>query len=460
MLVGTGVTAAEPFTSTGPDRIVLLRALHRMVIRADAKVTAADRAAVNGAYLAAGVVVAGPINYAPVPPAAAQLEKLITALTEHARYVVQPGAGVVNPPFGAAVRPTLQAMVTTAVTAFTQIAAGNADNHIRSVFALPPGDNSKVPEIRAVFAEAAAALRRLENDRAILADVRDELAAQGAAALTSPEQMLLPADFADANTAPRIRTLLHESFHAARESIIDHMYASNPNFAAMAYDKKAANADTYAQVARLHTNLQQPAPAPVNVVGGAAVVVNPAQTQLARAAMAEASHRLTRAWVRSIWSLQRLRAVQAWQASWSLSTFNELILRQLHRDSETCGLTLHYRAGHGRSEATKPAVTPFPKITGYDIAVQEEIVADLHRLVSWANAQATVTVPAPGALPPAAHAAWLLPGDLAALQATGLADKLTEQAIGSLPLPWFPTAAATKQVVDTLRIRDAGRAAT
>jgi hypothetical protein len=460
MLVGTGVTGAAPFTSTGPNRAGLLQALHRMVIRADAKVTAADRAAVDGAYLGKGVVVAAAINYAQVPQASARLEKLIAALTEHARYVVQPGADVVNAPFDNTVRPTLQAMVATAVTAFTQIGAGNADNHIRAVFALPWGDNSKVPELRAVFTEAAAALQRLENDRKILADVRGDLAVQGAAALTSTEQMLLPADFAAANTAPHIRTLLHESFHAARESIIDHMYASNPNFAAMAYDKKTANADTYAEVARLHTNLQPPVPAPVNVVGAGAIALTLAETQLARAAMAEVSQRLTRAWVRSIWTLQRLRAVQAWQGSFSLRKADSLTLHQLHRDSETCGLTLHYQVDGGRSEATKPEVTPFPPITAYDIAVLEEVVADLHLLVGWANTQATVTVQPPGALPPAGHAAYLLRGDLALLQDTGLADKLTDQAIASLQLPWLPAAASTKQVVNTLRIRDAGRGAT
>jgi hypothetical protein len=460
MLVGTGVTGAAPFTSTGPNRAGLLQALHRMVIRADAKVRAVDRAAVDGAYLAKGVVVAAPINYAQVPLASARLEKLIAVLAEHARYVVQPGEDVVNRPFDDAVRPTLQAMVATAVTAFTQIGAGTADHHIRAVFALPLGDNSKVPGLRAVFTEAAAALQRLEHDRTILADVRGDLAVQGAAALTSPEQMLLPADFAAANTPQRIRTLLHESFHAARESIIDHMYASNPNFAAMAYEKKAVNADSYAEVARLHTNLQAPVPAPVTVVGAGGIALTLAQTQLVRAAMAEVSHRLTRAWVRSLWTLQRLRAVQAWQASWSWQKVDALTLHQLHRDSETCGLSLHYQADGGRSEATKPEVTPFPPITAYDIAVLEEVVADLSRLVGWANTQATVTVQPPAALPPAAHAAYLLHGDLALLHDTGLADKLTDQAIASLPLPWFPAAASTKQVLNTLRIRDAGRGAT
>jgi hypothetical protein len=444
MLVGTGVTGAPPFTDAQLNRTELLRKLHQMVKRANNRVRATDRTAVDNALTAKGVQIDMVIDYTTFNSAAKTLEKMLQVMVDKARYVVQ-AYDAVNKSFSDPQRANIMPLVNEAVTAFTRISKGDQDAFIRATFALP--DDTKLPEIKETFAAAATALTRLYNDRMLLCDDRGDLTIQGAGALTSPESMLLPPSFANGRTDDRVRVLLHETFHAVDTAIIDHVYSSDPSFAGLPLKDKLTNADHYAHVAREHTNLQPPQPAPVNVLGVGLVVSNQDITKV-REAVAEASHRLTRAWVRALWSLQRLYRIKPGHEN----DWDELVLRQLSRDSQTCGLTLHHRVDGGRSDAVKPAVKPFPPIAFWDTAVLEEVVADLHTLVGWVHGQQTIQVhPAAPAVPGAA--AVLTTAEVTNMHSPGLAVRLIEQAIASLRAPWL-TAVATAELVNALRTRD------
>ncbi|MEU1733381.1 hypothetical protein [Streptosporangium sp. NPDC020145] len=457
MLPLSGVTQQEPFTHPQLPQPPLRATLHRLVRRAYDRVRPADLGALRVALGSTGVDnyarTAAPLNYA---NAAANdtLEKLIAVLADRTPYVAQAGNRQNQPP-GDAGQAVLKTMVDEATTAFTQIAAGNADAHITAVFNLP--DGTRLPKIKQRFTDAANGLRRLYDNRMILLDSRGDLAIQGAGAVSSPESLTVPMAFADARTDGRVRTLLHESFHIAGKDIVDHIYFGAAGFATVDWPAMKTNADHYAEVARRHTNLVLPAPAPLAVLAPAAgpALTVPQETRV-RQALTEAQERLTKGWARSLWVWQNMVFVQKYQNSyiWLDEAPTELLYRQLMLESQQISMTLHHGPG-GRSTTPVDTSPVLPLITAYDLAVMEEVLADLHRLVGWGQAQQTVHVLAAGTPLPAGNAAYLWAADVtnAATPVSNLADQLVAQATQSLADPWLPTAAALKTLVDGMRAR-------
>ncbi len=464
MLPASGVTRTEPFTHPTLAKAPLYTALFWMIVRAYGRVRQDDHAGVQ--VQLGGLPLAGDIRGRQLPnlndPALAdKLEATIRLLEDRAPYVIQPGDRKNQPPNGAG-QQVLRTMLDEAGVVLNQIAGGAADVTITNVFGLVNG--ALLPQIRQVYADAVTGLERLWNNRTILADDRGDLTTQGAGALSSPNQMLFPPSFFAARTDAGVRTLLHECFHVARADIIDHAYFGSPSFDSLSQERKLVNADHYGQVARVRANLNRPAAPPVAVNPGNGVVLGPGDVETVRAAALEATERLTRAWVRTLWSWQNMRRVRAQQNSWWSGNPDQLVATQLMRDSETCGLTLH-RAPGGRSTAGPNEVYPFPLITDYDQAVLEEVISDTHALVGWAHNCVAVDVLAAapiGAAPP-----HLTAGDVTSATAirtgvvnvgvsvTGLADQLVAQATTSLANPWAATPAALKTIVDSLRVRDA-----
>lgn len=457
MLPLRGVTQGEPFTHPQLPQPPLRTTLHRLVRRAYGRVQANDlgalRVALNNVGVATYVQGATPLNYT-TAAANDTLEKLIAVFEDKVPYVMQAGARQHQPPAGTGLA-VLKTMVDEVTTVFDQVAAGNADAHIVAVFNLP--DNTKVPEIKKTFTEASKGLKRLHDGRRLLLDNRGELAIQGAGAVTSPEISILPHTFTDARTDDRVRTLLHESFHIVSEKITDHNYFGAPGFAAADWPTMSTNADHYAEVARRHAGLNLPAPAPLAVLDPpAGPALTPAQQTKVRQAMTEAQERLTRGWARSLWVWQSMGYVQRYQNSylWLGAAPGELLLRQLMLESEQVSMTLHYGAG-GRATTRADVPPVLPMITAYDLAVLEEVLADLHQLVGWGRGQHTVHVLPAGAALPAGHAAYLWAADVtnAATPMTNLADQLVGQATQSPADPWLPTPAALKTLVDGMRVR-------
>ncbi|MDP9862374.1 MULTISPECIES: hypothetical protein [Streptosporangium] len=451
------MTQQEPFTHPHLPQPPLRTTLHRMVRRAYGRVRAADLGALRVALGSTGVDnyarTAAPLDYT-TTAADDTLEKLIAVFEDKTPYVMQAGARQNQPPNGNG-QTVLKTMVDEVVTVHTQVAAGNADGHIIAVFGLP--DNTRVPEIRKVFTEAAEGLQRLHDNRLILLDRRGDLAIQGAGATSSPRSMTVPDAFADARTNDRVRTLMHESFHVARAEITDHVYFGVPGFATADWGTMSTNADHYAEVARRHAGLNLPVPAPLAVLGPpAGPALTLPQEAKVRQAVAEAQERLTRGWARSLWVWQNMGYVQRYQNSyvWLGAAPTELLLRQLMLESQQTSMTLHH--GTGGRATTRVDVPPvLPSVTAYDLAVMEEVLADLHQLVGWGRGQNTVQVLSAGAALPAAHAAYLWAADVtnAATPMTNLADQLVSQATQSLADPWLPTPAALKTLVDGMRVR-------
>ncbi|WP_406313036.1 hypothetical protein OHA77_31825 [Streptosporangium sp. NBC_01639] len=451
------MTQGEPFTHPQLPQPPLRTTLHRLIRRAYGRVQANDlgalRVALNNVGVATYVQGATPLNYT-TAAANDTLEKLIAVFEDKVPYVMQAGARQHQPPAGTGLA-VLKTMVDEVTTVFDQVAAGSADAHIVTVFNLP--DNTKVPEIKKTFTEASKGLKRLHDGRRLLLDNRGELAIQGAGAVTSPEISILPHTFTDARTDDRVRTLLHESFHIVSEKITDHNYFGAPGFAAADWPTMSTNADHYAEVARRHAGLNLPAPAPLAVLdppAGPALTL--AQQTKVRQAMTEAQERLTRGWARSLWVWQNMGYVQRYQNSylWLGAAPGELLLRQLMLESEQVSMTLHYGAG-GRATTRADVPPVLPMITAYDLAVLEEVLADLHQLVGWGRGQHTVHVLPAGAALPAGHAAYLWAADVtnAATPMTNLADQLVGQATQSPASPWLPTPAALKTLVDGMRVR-------
>ncbi len=460
MLPLRGVTQGEPFTHPQLPQPPLRATLHRLVRRAYGRVRPNDLGALRVALGSTGVDnhvrTAAPLNYA---NAATNdiLEKLIAVFNDKTPYVMQAGARQNQPPNNTGLA-VLKTMVDEVTTVLTQVAAGNADAHIIAVFSLP--DATRVPEIKKTFTKAAEGLNRLYDNRMILLDHRGDLDIQGAGATSSPKSLTVPEVFADARTDGRIRTLMHESFHIASEDITDHLYFGAPGFATADWATMSTNADHYAEVARRHAGLNLPMPAPLAVLGppGGPALTPPQETKV-RQAMTEAQERLTRGWARSLWVWQRMGYIQQYQNSsylWLLpgSAPTELLLRQLMLESEQVSMTLHYGAG-GRATTRADVPPVLPMITAYDLAVMEEVLADLHQLVGWGHGQNTVHVLPAGAALPAGHAAYLWATDVtnAATPMTNLADQLVVQATQSLADPWLPTPAALKTLVDGMRVR-------
>ncbi|MFF4413678.1 hypothetical protein ACFYY8_14190 [Streptosporangium sp. NPDC001559] len=457
MLPLSGVTQQEPFTHPQLPQPPLRATLHRLVRRAYDRVLPGDLGALRVALGSTGVDnyarTAAPLDYTNAA-ANVTLEKLIAVLADKTPYVAQAGDRQNQPP-GDAGQTVLKTMVDEATTAFTQIAAGNADAHITAVFNLPNG--ARLPEIKQTFTDAATGLRRLYDNRMILLDSRGDLAIQGAGAVSSPKSLTVPMTFADARTDHRVRTLLHESFHIASKSIVDHIYFGAAGFAAIAWPKMKTNADHYAEVARRHTNLVLPAPAPLAVLSPAAgpALTVPQETKVSQA-LTEAQERLTKGWARSLWVWQNMAFVQKYQNSyiWLGEAPTELLLRQLMLESQQISMTLHHGPG-GRSTTPVSAMPVLPLVTAYDLAVMEEVLADLHQLVGWGQAQHTVHVLAAGTPVPAGNAAYLWAADVtnAATPMSNLADQLVTQATQSLANSWLPNAPALKTLVDGMRVR-------
>jgi hypothetical protein len=451
MLPASGVTKREPFTHPTLDKASLRRTLYWLVRRAYGRVRPDDVAAVD-AGLADSQRYNTLVRGAALPDFASpntgtDLDSVIGFFESTVPYVVQPGARQNQPPEapGDAV---LLTMRQEAVPVLRAVAAGNANATIRQVFQLPNDD--QLARIRGMFTAAADGLERLHANRAILVDSRGDLASQGAGALSSPRQMLLPPSFFAARTDDRVRTLLHECFHVADAAIVDHVYFGNAGFDALLLAEKLVNAEHYGEVARRHAHLDVAPPGPITVQAGASVALTLAQITKVRDGATDAAQRLTRAWVRTLWTWQRMRAYRVYQESWNPFAIapDELVALELIRDSETCGMTLHRPPG-GRCIAPIGKGEPLPMITDYDQAVLEEIIADTHRLVGWSQALRTIDVIAAG---PAAGT-QLVAADVAASPSEGLADSLVDLAIASLPNR-FPTPATLKEVVNSLRIRD------
>ncbi|MER5426817.1 hypothetical protein [Streptosporangium roseum] len=451
------MTQDEPFTHPQLPQPPLRATLHRLVRRAYGRVRANDlgtlRVTLNNTGVAPYVQAANPLNYT-TAAANDTLEKIIAVFEDKTPYVMQAGTRKNRPPDNAGLV-VLKAIVDEVAGVFDQVAAGNADAHIIAVFNLP--NTARLPEIKEKFTEAAKGVRRLYADRMLLLDFRGELAIQGAGAVTSPVVSILPHTFADARTDDRVRTLLHESFHIVSEDITDHNYFGAPGFAAADWPTMSTNADHYAEVARRHAALALPAPAPLAVLGPpAGPALTPPQETKVRQAMTEAQERLTRGWARSLWVWQSMGYVQQYQNSylWLGPKPAELLLRQLMLESEQVSMTLHYGAG-GRATTRADVPPVLPMITSYDLAVLEEVLGDLHRLVSWGRGQNTVHVLPAGAPLPAGHAAYLWAADVtnAGTPMTNLADQLVGQATQSLADPWLPTPAALKTLVDGMRVR-------
>ncbi len=458
MLPASGVTTTGPFTHPSLAKPALYETLHKMILRAYARVRPEDLARVRALLPATGHESAVRPPLVPLDFTSAQigavLESLIAVFATAAPYVMQPGNRRNRPPAGPRDQ-VLTALITSAQQVLDPVAAGAADATIRQVFGLP--DDIHLPAIRQTFADASAGLPRLHANGAILIDERGELTIQGAAALSSPSKMLFPAAFFDAHTDDGVRTLLHECFHVASSAIRDQVYFGNASFDSITLSEKLANADHYGQVTRMRANLNVAPPGPITVQAGVGVALCPNDTTKVREAAAEASRRVTRAWVRTLWTWQHLGAVRAQQETWTVFSTepDELIAHQLMSDSKTCGMTLHQGAG-GRSIATPPASLPFPMVTDFDQAVMEEIIKDTHDLVSWSQRARTVDVlaAAPGGPGP-----FLLAADVRGQPPTGMADALVAQATASLNSPWLATPAALKTLVDSLRVRDSSDAA-
>jgi hypothetical protein len=271
--------------------------------------------------------------------------------------------------------------------------------------------------------------------------------------------MLLPNNFADAYTDERVRTLLHETFHAVDARIIDHVYARDPSFAALGITEKLTNADHYADVARTHAGLQPAIPPTLTVATADGVVLTEPEETKVRDAVRNASARLTRAWVRSLWDWQFMGRIGLYV---SADNADDLVLRRLRRISELTGLTLHQQSSAdtgamaaamktGRSTVTALVMRPFPKLTEYDQAVLEEVVADTHQLVSWIHGQSPITVTAGAAT--GASTAWLPAAAVKDpnMHATGLALNLVKQAVLALRSPWLSSNELVA-VIEALRV--------
>ncbi|MBB4912984.1 hypothetical protein [Streptosporangium saharense] len=458
MLPLRGVTQQEPFTHPQLPQPPLRATLHRLVRRAYSRVRQDDLGALRVALSNTGVD--NYVRSAAVPDYTNTavndaLEKLITVFVDKTPYVAQAGNRQNQPP-GNAGQAVLKTMVDEATTAFTQIAAGNADAHITAVFNL--ADGARLPEIKRTFTEAAKGLRRLHDNRLILLDHRGDLDIQGAGAVSSPRSLTVPVTFADARTDARVRILLHESFHIASKDIVDHIYFGAAGFSTVGWPAMKTNADHYAEVARRHAGLTLPAPAPLAVLAPAAgPALTPAQELKVSQALTEAQERLTKGWARSLWVWQNMGLVQRYQNSYlwlGEAPTTELLVRQLMLESQQISMTLHH--GTGGRATTPPDVPPvLPLVTAYDLAVMEEVLADLHRLVSWGQAQQTVHVLAAGTPLPAGNAAYLWAADVtnAATSVGNLADQFVTQATQSLASPWLPNAPALKTLVDGMRVR-------